>query len=303
MKNMAASVRARLTSIARNGREEFQSVLTRYAIERFLYRLSVSPHGNGFVLKGAMLFRLWTAEPHRTTKDVDLLGSGESSIERLTDVMGDICAAVVPDDGLGFDPSAVSASRIKEDQEYEGIRVTCPVRLGNARITLRIDVGFGDAVTPAPRTADFPTILDFPAPVLKAYPRETVIAEKFQAMTALGMQNSRMKDFFDLRILARDFAFDGELLVRAIAATFRRRGSRPPLETPRALTAEFGTDPAKTVQWEAFLRKGKFADPPPLEAVVSALAGFLMPPSRAAATEQRFTAIWAPGGPWATCRE
>lgn len=304
MKNTAASVRARLTSISRICREELQSVLTRYAIERFLYRLSVSPHGGGFVLKGAMLFRLWTAEPHRTTKDVDLLGCGESSIERLTAVMGDVCATVVPDDGLRFDPSAVSASRIKEGQEYEGIRVICPVRLGNARIMLRIDVGFGDAVTPAPQPTDFPTILDFPVPVLMAYPRETVVAEKFQAMTVLGMQNSRMKDFFDLWVLSRDFAFDGAWLGRAVAATFRRRGTLPPIESPRALTAEFGTDPAKTAQWEAFLRKGKFADrPPPLESVVGILADFLMPPSRAAAADERFDAAWAPGGTWAISRE
>ena len=220
--DIAASVRGRLTAVARKHNEELQTVLTRYAIERFLYRLSVSQHADGFVLKGAMLFQLWAAEPHRATKDVDLLGTGDSSLERLTEVMSSICAVVVPEDGLTFDPAAVSADRIKEDQEYEGVRVTCPVRLGNARLRLQIDVGFGDAVTPPPVRMDFPTILDFPAPVLKVYPRETVVAEKFQAATTLGMQNSRMKDFFDLWILSRDYTFDGETLVRAISPCPRR---------------------------------------------------------------------------------
>ena len=303
-RNIVASVRARLTAFARKHSEELQAILPRYAIERFLYRLSISPQADSFVLKGAMLFQLWTAEPHRTTKDVDLLGTGESSLERLTEVMSAICAIVVPDDGLTFDSSTVLASRIKEDQEYEGVRITCPVRLGNARLQLQIDVGFGDAITPAPIRVNFPTILDFPAPVLNAYPKETVVAEKFQAMTALGMQNSRMKDFFDLWILSRDFEFNGETLVQAINATFRRRNSLPPAEMPLALTTEFGSDPMKIIQWEAFVRKGKLAtNPAKLNAVIAALVEFLMPPSRTAAAGEIFRATWRPGGPWETIGE
>jgi len=220
------------------------------------------------------------------------------------EVMSAICAIVVPDDGLTFDSSTVLASRIKEDQEYEGVRITCPVRLGNARLQLQIDVGFGDAITPGPIRVNFPTILDFPAPVLNAYPKETVVAEKFQAMTALGMQNSRMKDFFDLWILSRDFEFNGETLVQAINATFRRRRSLPPAEMPLALTTEFGSDPTKITQWEAFVRKGKLAtNPAKLNAVIAALAEFLMPPSRTAAAGEVFSAIWRPGGPWETIGE
>ena len=299
-KNVAASVRARLTEFARKRGEEFQLVLTRFAIERFLYRLSVSSFGDGFVLKGAMLFQLWAAEPHRATRDVDLLGTGESSVERLADIVRSVCSVIVPEDGLNFDPAGVTASQIKEDQEYEGVRVACPVRLGQARILLQIDVGFGDAVTPRPKRVDYPTILDFPAPVLKAYPRETVIAEKFQAMVALGMTNSRMKDFFDLWVLSRDFAFNGATLVKAITATFRRRKSMPPLEAPLALTGEFGTDPTKVKQWEAFVRKGKLkVGPAKLEEVIVLLEAFLMPPSRGAASGEAFTSTWPPGGPWA----
>lgn len=298
-KNIPASVRARLTEFARKRGDEFQLVLTRYAIERFLYRLSVSPHGDGFVLKGAMLFQLWAAEPHRATRDVDLLGSGDSSVERLADIVRSVCSVAVPEDGLDFDPATVSADRIKEDQEYEGVRVTCAVRLGQARVTLQIDVGFGDAVTPPPIRVDYPTILDFLPPVLKAYPKETVVAEKFQAMVALGMTNSRMKDFFDLWVLSRDFAFDGATLVTAMAATFRRRRSAPPTEPPLALTGEFGTDPTKVKQWGAFVRRGKFkAGPAELADVIAILETFLMPPSRAAATGETFAATWPPGGPW-----
>lgn len=179
-KNIPASVRARLTEFARKRGDEFQLVLTRYAIERFLYRLSVSPHGDGFVLKGAMLFQLWAAEPHRATRDVDLLGSGDSSVERLADIVRSVCSVAVPEDGLDFDPATVSADRIKEDQEYEGVRATCAVRLGQARVTLQIDVGFGDAVTPPPIRVDYPTILDFPRPVLKACPRrENLFGQSF----------------------------------------------------------------------------------------------------------------------------
>ncbi len=298
-KDLAASVRGRLTEFARKHNEDFQSVLTRYAIERFLYRLSASRYEDVFVLKVAILFQLWAAEPHRATKDVDLLGIGDSSLERLTEVMSAICTVVFTDDGLTFDPADITADRIKEDHEYEGVRVTCPVRLGNARLRLQIDVGFGDAVTPAPVRTTFPTILDFPAPVLKTYPRETVVAEKFQAVTVLGMQNSRMKDFFDLWILSRDFIFDGETLAKAIAATLRRRGTLPPTEPPLALTIEFSANPTKLTQWNAFVRKGKLCvEPAKLEAVIFVLEHFLMPPSRAIASGETFSATWKPGGPW-----
>lgn len=299
-KNLPASVRTRLSEFARRRGDDFQLVLTRYAIERFLYRLSESPYGRGFVLKGAMLFQLWATEPHRATRDVDLLGSGDSSVERLADIVRYVCSIPVLEDGLDFDPATVFADRIKEDQEYEGVRVTCGVRLGLARITLQIDVGFGDAVVPPPIRMDYPTILDFPHPVLQVYQKETVVAEKFQAMVALGMANSRMKDFFDLWILARDFDFDGVSLVKAFSATFIRRQSLPPTESPLALTEEFGRDSAKVKQWGGFVRKGRFkVGPAELADVIVFLETFLMPASRAAARGEQFGAIWPAGGPWA----
>jgi hypothetical protein len=299
-KNMAAPVRARLTDLARRQGEDFQLVLTRYAIERLLYRLARTEYAAEFVLKGAMLFRLWAGQPHRPTRDLDLLGRGEPSVERLAAVFRAVCAAAVEDDGLTFDPDTVTAEKIKQDQEYEGVRVGCVARLGQARIDLQVDVGFGDAVTPGPVKVQFPALLDLPAPELAAYPRETVVAEKFQAMVMLGIANSRMKDFFDLWVLARSFGFGGAVLADAIRATFARRKTPVPAVPPLALTAEFGADAAKVKQWQAFLKKGKLdAGGVTLVEVCEFLAGFLMPPAQALAGGTKFAQAWPAGGPWA----
>lgn len=303
-RNITASVRQRLMNLARKQGEDFQLVLTNFVIERFLYRLSLSEYRTDFILKGAALFRIWSAQSHRPTHDVDLLGKGEPSAERMTKVFRTVCAQIVEDDGLSFDQETVSAGLIKEDQEYEGIRVQCQVRLGQARIYLQIDIGFGDAVTPKPTAVQFPTMLDFPAPFLPAYPRETVVAEKFQAMVELGIANSRMKDFFDLWFLARTYAFDGVLLCQAIQTTFQRRKTTITVEPPLALTSDFGTDTAKVTQWKAFVRKGKLdVDSATLEQVCEFLNRFLMPPVRAIATESRFEQSWRPAGPWLSSPE
>jgi hypothetical protein len=292
-------VRNRLAELARKQNEDFQLVLTRYVIERLLSRLSLSPYRDEFVLKGAMLFRIWTAHTHRPTRDLDLLGRGGPSVEALTRVFQAICGLAVEEDGLTFDPATVTAERIKEDQEYEGVRVGCRVQLGRARIDLQIDVGFGDAVVPRPASVHYPAMLDFAPPVLRAYPRETVVAEKFQAMVMLGIANSRMKDFFDLWTLANAFEFDGAILCRAIRATFKRRKTALPGAPPLALTAEFGADAAKVRQWEAFIRKGKLdAAGVTLEQVCAFLNGFLMPPTLAPHAEGTFQGAWPPAGPW-----
>jgi hypothetical protein len=268
-------------------------------IERLLYRLSRSEHQREFVLKGAMLFRLWGDQPYRPTRDLDLLGQGDGSTERLIQVFQSVCGLAVEDDGLTFDPATVSAERIREDQEYEGVRVGCRVWLGQARIDLQIDIGFGDAVTPRASRAQYPTILEFPAPVVAVYPRETVVAEKCQAMVALGIANSRMKDFFDLWVLAHNFPFAGPLLGRAIRATFRRRKTSLPAAPPLALTAEFATDAAKVKQWQAFITKGKLDKVgTTLEQTCAFLHGFLMPPTQALAAGEEFDRAWPPGGPW-----
>jgi hypothetical protein len=245
---MAASVRQRLMQLSRERSEEFHLLLTRYGLERLLYRLTQSPHAGQFVLKGAVLFQLWTGEPHRATRDLDLLGLGPPSTDRLCQVFQVVCSLPVADDGLIFLTDAVQAEQIKEDNEYEGVRLRIGARLGNARIPLQVDIGFGDAVTPGPQAVNYPTLLDFPAPQLLAYPRETVVAEKFQAMIQLAMANSRMKDFYDIWTLARKFEFAGPPLGAAIRATFERRQTALPTVTPLPLTAAFSTNRMKAIQ-------------------------------------------------------
>lgn len=207
-KDIGASVRARLLRLARERGEDFQLVLTRYANERLLYRLATSGHASRFVLKGAALFTIWTGEPHRATRDVDLLGFGDPSEDHLRAVFADILAVEVDDDGVRFDESTLDVGPIREEQDYGGVRVVLIAQVTNAKVRLQVDVGFGDAITPDAMNVDFPPLLDFPAPNLRAYPRETVVAEKLEAMVKLGQANSRMKDFYDLAVLSQTFAFE-----------------------------------------------------------------------------------------------
>jgi predicted nucleotidyltransferase component of viral defense system len=246
--NIVASVRQRLLSVMRETGDDANLLWRHYATERLLYRLSVSEYAGDFILKGAMLFMAWTGQSYRPTVDMDLLSHGEASSERLVGVFRDVCVLEVDPDGLEFNAKSVKAAAIREEQEYQGQRVTLTASLGKSRIYVQVDVGFGDVVTPRARLIRFPTLLDFPAPRIRAYPRETVVAEKLQAIVVLGIANSRMKDFYDLYVLARDFAFDGATLTAAIKATFKRRKTEIPHETPLALTEEFGRDDLKSVQ-------------------------------------------------------
>lgn len=299
MKNVAASVRARLLNLAKERREDFQFVLIRFGIERFLYRLSRSPHADVFVLKGAQLYTIWSASPHRATKDVDMLGSGEPDPERLRAIVREVVAVEVEDDGLTFDLDSVEAGRIREDEEYEGVRVTLLAHLAGARIPLQVDVGFGDAVTPGPQEAEFPALLEHPAPRLMTYPRETVIAEKFQALVDLGIANSRMKDFYDIMTLAREFSFDGPVLCLAVRNTFKRRKTALPVGAPLALTPEFYGDDAKLKQWAAFLKRTRLGDAS-LQDVALRISEFLLPVVEALRTGEvsELDQEWKPGGPW-----
>lgn len=273
--NMAASVRARLLNHARGHGQTFDLVLTRYALERLLYRLSRSPAAHRFVLKGAMLMMTWFEAPHRGTRDLDLLGFGDPNPDALVEVFRQVMAAPEAD-GLVFDVEGLRAEPIREDVEYGGVRLRTSAALAGARIAIMIDVGFGDAIEPGAELIDYPVLLDQPAPRLRAYARETVVAEKFQAMAVLGRANSRMKDFYDIWVLARSYDFDGERLARAIAATFERRGMAIPAEPPDALTPAFAADAAKQAQWRAFIEDLEPA-PATLDVVVEDLRTFLMP--------------------------
>ena len=299
LRNTAASVRQRLLNRARERGDDFQLLLTRYCIERLLYRLSRSEYAGRFILKGAMLFFAWNRDAYRPTRDLDLLGRGDSSPSHMARVFRAVCVTEVEDDGLVFDPDTVRAGEIREEQEYGGVRVELVVRLGQARLELLVDIGFGDALVPRPRNVDFPSILGFPQARMPAYRPETVIAEKFQAMVALGIANSRMKDFYDLWTFAKDFEFTGKPLCQALKATFARRKTPLPTSTPLALSDEFHQDATKQNQWRAFLRKNSLdARQQGLREVVGLLNAFLMPPTLAVVEGKPFGMVWPNGGPW-----
>ncbi|WP_213954371.1 nucleotidyl transferase AbiEii/AbiGii toxin family protein [Variovorax sp. dw_954] len=281
-KGLPVSILARLLTLAKERGDDYNLLLNRFALERLLFRISTSAHANRFLLKGALLFALWYDEPHRPTRDADLLGFGPADAESLTAVFRDL-AAMVEDDGIVFDPRSVRAQVIREDNAYGGMRITLQARLGSARCGLQIDVGFGDAVTPAAQAVAFPTLLDgFDAPVLRAYPVYTVIAEKYQAMVMLGQANTRLKDFYDLAVIARRTELDLATLSDAIAATFARRSTALPTTKPLALTTVFSDDPVKERQWLAFLTKNRLTSGS-LGDVVNLLGRLLWLPTEAAA--------------------
>ncbi len=238
-------------------------------------------------------------QPYRPTKDMDFLGLGDPSPERMRAIFTDICAVDVEPDGLVFDPTQITISEIREKQDYEGLRIKLAVFLGKATIPMQIDIAFGDAVTPAANNIEFPAMLDMPPAVISSYPRETVVAEKLQAAVYLDIQNSRMKDFFDLLWLARFFNFEGVVLVDAIMATFGRRKTDVSKRMPTFMTEEFTSDRFKRLQWQAFIRKMNVPEVPAnLDTVIFDLKNFLLPPLKEAAINGTFRFHWPPGGPW-----
>jgi hypothetical protein len=298
LRNVAASVRQRLTNVARQSGRPFQEVLQYFAMERFLYRLSLSPHNERFVLKGALMFNVWGAPASRPTRDIDFLAWLSNSVEAILPVIRDVCQLPVDPDGLVFDVDSLVGQIIKEDADYNGVRVTFLGYLENVRIPMQIDIGFGDVIVPAAALADYPALLALAAPRLRAYPRETVVAEKFEAMVKLGQLNSRLKDFFDLWLLSRQFEFDGQLLATAVTQTFANRKT-PITPQPVALTAAFANDPVKQTQWKGFLRKSRIdIAPKELPVVVEAIGAFLLPLAAALSARQNFSSVWHPPGPW-----
>ena len=257
-KNRAASIRARLKNRSDAAKQDFNLTLTHYGLERLLYRLSVSRPAPKFLLKGALLFRLWYDVPHRPTRDADLLGFGPDDVESVAAVFRDVCVIDV-DDGIEFEAGSVKTAEIRKEAGYGGVRVELRATLDGAQLSLQVDVGFGDVVTPAPDTVDYPVLLDdLPTPTLRAYSKYTVVAEKFQALCALGMANSRMKDYFDLWMLLGNGELDDAELVRAIQATFTRRRTALPEGVPAGLSDAFAADAGKLTQWRAFVAKNKF---------------------------------------------
>jgi predicted nucleotidyltransferase component of viral defense system len=287
--DLPASIHARLLNRAKMRDEDFNLILTRYAIKRFLYRLSLVPARDVFWLKGALLFDLWFDVPHRSTRDADFLGFGTMDNAVLRRTVREICDIAV-EDGMKFDPASITVEEIREEARYGGLRVRLVAKLGNARCTVQLDVGYGDAVTPGPEDAVYPTLLDDqPAPRLRVYPRATVAAEKLEAIVSLGMANSRMKDYFDLLALAHEGVLGAGQLGDALAATFQRRKTLLPEEMPFGLSDEFAHDAIKQAQWAAFLGKNRL-DAPTLHEVVAEVRSFATEPFKLARQKMEYPA-------------
>lgn len=296
--NLAASVRQRLLNQARLQERPFQELLHYYAMERFLYRLSRSEYSQKFILKGALLLTAWRAPLSRPTADIDLMGRTSNELDNIRRIVTELCTTETEADGMQFEADSVSAARIKEDADYEGVRVRFHATLASARIPMQIDIGFGDVIVPDPIAIEYPTLLDFPPPRLAAYPKEAVIAEKLQALTELGLLNSRLKDYFDMWLLSQLYEFEGGSLVEAIRATFRHRSTEIEV-LPAGLTDAFALDASRQKQWVAFLRRSRFKTAPAeLRSIVQALREFLEPPLSAAASGRVFASAWRPGDLW-----
>ena len=298
LKNIAASVRQKLTNLGKESNRPFAELLQYYGMERFLYRLSRSKYRDRFVLKGALMFVVWETPRSRATRDIDFLAKIDDSVGSLTAMAKNVFQTKVADDGLVFYEDSVEGEVIKENADYSGVRVTFTVTLDQARIPMQLDVGFGDAVTPAPAEIVYPPLLDLPAPRLQGYPRETVVAEKFEAAVKLDTANTRMKDFYDLWLLSRQFDFDGATLSKAIRATFARRGTAL-TATPTAFTSGFYEDAQKQGQWRAFLGRTQVdGAPDTLRGAVQTIRNFLEPVAQAGVADRKFSMRWKAPGPW-----
>jgi Nucleotidyl transferase AbiEii toxin, Type IV TA system len=304
VKNLAASVHQRLLDKARQTDRPFNELLQYFAIERFLHRLSQSKYAKNFVLKGALMLNVWEGSSlPRATLDIDVLGQQISNeIEAITRAVQEICEQAVEPDGLAFQPASARGLRIAEETGYQGVRVRFSGSLGNARLRMQLDVGFGDIVIPVDTEMPYPTILDFPAPQVRGYSRESTIAEKFEAAVRLGNMNSRMKDFFDIWFLSRQFTFDGPTLAIAIRETFSRRGTTLSSQ-PLPLTSNFATGTDHAIQWRAFRKRNRLETSPDNFAdLMVAVAIFLSPAVTAISENSPFRGSWSPPGPWWTGR-
>ena len=296
--NLAASVRARLLNLARERNDEFQLVLSEYATERFLRRLGVSRFAERFVLKGAMVLRLWAPGRYRATWDVDLQSSRLGSPEAIVAALREICS-IESDDGLEFDPESLVIEEIRGDEDYEGVRTRFEWDLAGARIPQQVDVAVGGVGVPPPILEDYPTLLGHEAPRILAYAREAVVAEKLEAILSLGPTNSRMKDYFDLWTLASHFKFEGAELIEAIRSTFERRRTAFPADDPPELTRDYLTAPQRRALWRSFWRRSRPSEPPDsVEGMGEVLSAFLFPALRAIRTGERLEKTWRPGRGW-----
>ena len=301
VKDTSASVRARLLNLARLTGRDFQELTVRYTVERFLSRLAESEHRERFILKDAMLYIPWKLDNQRTTMDLDLLGFGSPDMENLKTVFQEICDTAIEDDGLIFNKDTVTVTQIREESVYDGVRIIVRVNLGAMPIRLQVDVGFGDQIVPAPQSAEFPALLAEHGPIIRSYSPETVIAEKFNAMIVLGMANSRMKDYFDIWMLSRNFTIEADVLREAIRQTFEKRHTELPLDEPIALSEEFFSNVSKQSQWKGFVRKQRRHDSAPtLEEIIEVLRTFLLPVVFEIGADALAVKTWSPDNGWSS---
>jgi hypothetical protein len=297
-KNIAASVRQRLLNKARETNRSFSELVQYFAMERFLYRLSKSAYADKFILKGALMLAVWEAPFARPTMDIDMLGMIDNRMDVIVDMIRNVCRQEVEFDGIIFDGDSVSGVRITEDADYEGVRIKLRCRLDTVRISMQIDIGFGDVVVPKAKTIIYPSILDLPKPHLIGYSRESTVAEKFEAMVKLGILNSRMKDFFDIWFLSRQSDFVGKTLEKAIKTTFSIRSTDIP-SVPTAFTPGFSMDPIKDAQWKAFIRKNRLINiPKDFHKIVADVTMFLRPVVESITSKRPFQSSWKAPGPW-----
>jgi hypothetical protein len=297
--NIEASVRALLQNKARETNRPFAEVLQYYGMERFLYRFSRSEYVDKFILKGALMFTVWQIPERRTTLDMDFSSTYDNQIATIERVIRDVCKVLVAPDGLVFDSQTIKGQKIKEDADYEGVRIKFRGFLERARIPMQIDVGFGDVIYPNPKTINYPVILDFPKPHLKGYPAESVISEKFEAMVKLGLLNSRMKDFYDIWLMMRQFDFDGLKLIEALKLTFRHRKTSLPQHKPLFAEEIYDKKSDRHTLWKAFLRKGDIKHAPDrLATTAKEIEDFLIEPLSVFNKGIKFSKEWKAPGPW-----
>ncbi len=296
--NIAHSVHQRLLNKSRKEDRPFGELLQYYAMERFLYRLSLSEYRDKFILKGALLLGVWNTPVGRPTTDIDLLGTTDNSIEKMVAIVKELCTIEVERDGLVFDESKVAGEQIIEDADYEGVRVHVKGSLGNTRIYLQLDIGFGDVITPKAEDIQYSSILGFPEPVLLGYNRESTIAEKLEAMVKLGPRNGRMKDFYDIWLLSRQFDFECSLLSLAIDRTFRNRHTDIPSGIEPAVQA-LKNEELKQRQWTGFLKRNRLENAPSIfGTVLDDIAVFISLPLKSLGSNTRHAAKWKALGPW-----
>ncbi len=296
--NLPASIHQRLLNIAKREDRPLNELLQYYAIERFLFRLGTLPVREQFILKGAQMLKAWTRQTlTRPTMDIDLLGRVSNEIEHLEEIVRQCCLIEV-EDGVIFDPQTISSERIKKDAKYQGVRVFVKGLLGKIRLSIQIDFGFGDRIVPGPMEISLPQLLDLGSPQLLGYTPESAIAEKFQAMIALDLENSRFKDFYDIWFLSNSLNFNGRILREAIKTTFEERKSALPNRLPNALTQRFTANPAKRLQWKAFLRKNRLDETIDLAEIADSIKVFLMPAVNSIVKGDELAADWVIGEGW-----